>query len=227
MTDKERYKQLKIENDEKLSTLIDSYHFIGHTYLLKARGYATKNLDTEARIKDVLDELVSFCERGLPAPMAIPNTSEYIEGKVKLLTKASDKNEKVKSIIWTVVIFTIIIASVLFGLWLRKANYLEKPTNIKHTIVDKNIVLEWDSVKGATKGYSIYYIDDTGNKSEIIMVPESQTEKVTYIYESLDITKSYTFYIYANEVTTENTYVELTILLYQSETAEYKYTPGE
>lgn len=227
MTDKERYKQLKIENDEKLSTLVDSYHFIGHTYLLKARGYATKNLDTEARIKDVLDELLSFCERGIPAPMAIPNTSEYVEGKIKLLTKASTKNEKVKSIIWTVVTFTILIGFVLFGLWMREGNYLDKPQNIKHTKVDNALVIEWDKVENANAGYSVYYEELSGTKSEIKQVDQTNTEKVTLIIEGLDLSKTYTFYIYANEVSTQNAYVEKTVLYYQSETTEYIYTPGE
>ena len=116
MTDKERYKQLKEENDAKMNTLVDSYHFIANNYVLKARGYAEKSLDTEARIKDVLDELISFCDKGMPAPMAIPNTNEYIKEKISLLAKRKETGEKVKSIIWTVVFFAFIVSAVCLGL---------------------------------------------------------------------------------------------------------------
>ena len=225
MTDKERYRQLKKENDEKVATFIDAYHFIAHTYLLKARGYAEATLDTEARIKDVLDELQDFCDKGMLAPMAIPNTTEYIEGKVKMLTKKSEKGKKVKTIIWNVAFFSFIASVVIFGLILRSKNVLTKPSNISHAIVENEIHLSWDRVPDAESGYTIYYIDERGIESEHIEVSQVsiEQERVVYIY-NLDTQKEYTFYIYANDVTT-GVAEEILYKYYRSEVAEYKYTP--
>lgn len=218
-----RYKELKKENNQKLETLTDTYKHIAHTYMLKARGYAENSLDTEARIKDVLDELVDFCEKGLPAPMAIPNMSEYIESKVVLLAKKSNKKEKVKSIIWTTVFAAFILSIIAFGLWLRSGNKLEKPQNISHTISGNSIIISWDVEKYASEGYTIYH----NNSKEEITVEQPETgERVSYTFEGLDTTKEYIFYIYANQVT--NTTNESAIIIYYgSKVAEYKYTPGE
>lgn len=225
MTDKERYQQLKKENDAKVATFIDAYHFIAHTYILKARGYAEASLDTEARIKDVLDELQDFCDKGMLAPMAIPNTTEYIEGKVKMLTKKSDKNKKVKTIIWNIAFFSFIASVVIFGLILRSKNVLAKPSNISHAIVEKEIHISWDRVPDAENGYTIYYIDERGVECEHTEVSQVSVEqdRVTHIYK-LNPEKEYTFYIYANDVTT-GVSEEMLYKYYRSEVAEYKYTP--
>lgn len=227
MTDKERYRQLKKENDERVASLIDSYHFIAHTYVLKARGYAEPSLDTEARIKDVLDELEDFCDKGLLAPMAIPNTTEYIEGKITLLAKKSNVGQKVKSIIWTVVFFTFIASFIIFGLWLRKGNYLDKPTNVTHVASHNEIVLEWDKVRAATLGYAVYYVDSVGTESEHIDVAQGGEEqtRITHVFQ-LDPNKEYTFYIYCKDVV-KGTGEDMVVLYYGSEHTEYKYTPNK
>lgn len=217
-----RYKELKKENNQKLETLTDTYKHIAHTYMLKARGYAENTLDTEARIKDVLDELVDFCEKGLPAPMAIPNMSEYIESKVVLLAKKNSKKEKVKSIIWTVLFIASILLVIGFGLWLRSENYLKKPKNIEHSVTGNEITISWDVEKYASEGYTIYY-DDEKNKVTVEQ-PES-ADRVSYTF-NLDPSKEYTFYIYANQVTNNNN-ESAVIIYYGSEVAEYIYTPGE
>ena len=57
MTKKERYKELIKENNNVLNALSDDYRKVGYNYVKKARGYAVKSLDTEIRIKEVLEEL--------------------------------------------------------------------------------------------------------------------------------------------------------------------------
>ena len=57
MTKKERYKELIKENNNVLNALSDDYRKVGYNYVKKARGYAVKSLDTEIRIKKVLEEL--------------------------------------------------------------------------------------------------------------------------------------------------------------------------
>lgn len=225
MTDKERYRELKKENDEKVASLIDSYHFIAHTYVLKARGYAEASLDTEARIKDVLDELLDFCDKGILAPMAIPNTTEYINNKILLLAKKSNTGQKVKSIIWTTVFFVFIASFIIFGLWLRKGNYLDKPQNVSHSVTTNEIIIEWDKVRSATLGYAIYYVDANGTESEHIDVSQGGEEqtRITYVY-NLDPSKGYTFYIYCKDVV-KGEGEEMVVLYYGSEHTEYKYQP--
>ena len=56
MTKKERYKELIKENNNVLNALSDDYRKVGYNYVKKARGYAVKSLDTEIRIKEVLEE---------------------------------------------------------------------------------------------------------------------------------------------------------------------------
>ena len=228
MTDKERYKSLKQENDDKLATFVDSYHFIANNYVLKARGYAEKNLDTEARIKDVLDELQDFCDRGLPAPMAIPNTTEYIKSKMVLLAKRKNTGEKVKSIIWTTLFITFIIATVGLGLYFRTDNPIDAPTNIKSEIVEDRIILSWDKDQKASFGYGVYYILENGKASEIIYVeqPVDESNRVKVIISDLDPSQNYVFYIFAQDVTKGEG--EDFIVIYKgSEHTKYKYSPTE
>lgn len=226
MTDKERYKQLKEENDAKMNTLVDSYHFIANNYVLKARGYAEKNLDTEARIKDVLDELISFCDKGMPAPMAIPNTNEYIKEKISLLAKRKETGEKVKGIIWTVVFFTFIVSAVCLGLIFRDYNYLDNPTNITSTVTeDGKIEITFDKVKSASFGYYIYYMEnDKETGKTYIEQPLDQNQTKVSIILDLDPEKSYEFYIYADDVT-KGEGEEFLVIYKGSEHVKYVYTP--
>lgn len=224
MDDKQRYRELKKENDDKLATLIDSYHFIGHNYVLKARGYAENSLDTEARIKDVLDELVDFCEKGMPAPMAIPNTTEYIEGKVSLLAKKKGSKEKAKNIVWTILLISFFASFIIIGLYFRQGNYLEKPSNISHTINGEEITLTWDRVSAASYGYSVYYIEN-GVESTHMMVEQTQDLETNPIYKcKIDPLKEYKFYIYCNDVT-QGENENFVVIYYGSEHTEYIYTP--
>lgn len=226
MTDKERYKQLKEENDAKMNTLVDAYHFIANNYVLKARGYAEKNLDTEARIKDVLDELIDFCDRGLTAPMAIPNTNEYIKEKISLLAKRKDTAEKVKGIIWTTVFIVFLIATVGLGLIFKDYNYLDNPTNITSTVTeDGKIEITFDKVKSASFGYYIYYMENDEEKGKTyIEQPLDQDQTKVSIILDLDPTKSYTFYIYADDVT-KGEGEEFLVIYKGSEHVKYEYTP--
>ena len=227
MDNKERYKQLKIENDEKMATLVDSYHFIANNYVLKARGYAEKNLDTEARIKDVLDELVGFCERGLPAPIAIPNTNEYIKEKISLLANRNDKGEKVKGIIWTTLFFCFIGACVLLGLFFRTDNYLDDPTNISYQITEEGkFELSWDKIRSASFGYYVYYQEGEEKKEIYVLQPLEEKETRVYCIIDIDITKEYTFYIYADDVT-KGEQEDFVVIYRGSNHIEFKYTPNE
>lgn len=226
MTDKERYKLLKEENDQKLATFIDSYHFIANNYVLKARGYAEKNLDTEARIKDVLDEIQEFCDKGLPAPMAIPNTSEYIKNKIVLLAPRKNTGEKAKSIIWTILFGVFIVSTVLLGLYFRTDNPLDAPKNIESKVVDNQIELSWDIDRKASFGYGVYYMLETGKASDVIYVdqPIGEETRVKVILKELDPCEKYVIYIFAQDVTKGEG--EDFIVIYKgSEHTKYEYNP--
>lgn len=227
MDNKERYKQLKKENDDRVASLVDSYHFIAHTYVLKARGYAEASLDTEARIKDVIDELYDFCDKGMLAPMAIPNTTEYINSKMTVLAKKKNTGEKAKSIIFSVIFFTFLGAVVIFGLVLRGFNYLDEPKNIEVTPIGGSLQVSWDKIDQATQGYTVYYIDENGEQSELFTVdqPADDKTRVSTII-NLDPTKEQTIYVYANDITTTDA-GEIIYLYKASKHVEYKYIPKE
>lgn len=226
--EKNRYNELKKENDVKLETLTDSYKHIARTYVLKARGYAEKTLDTEARIKDVLDELLDACEQQIPVFVKVPDMSGYIESKINLLAKRSNKKEKVKSIVFTVLFIGFILSVIILGLYFRSGNYLDKPDNIKHEVIDGSFTISWDIDKNASAGYIIYYETSgltTKDESIIVELP-LDSERASYTFNDIDLTKEYTFYIQASQVTS-NTNESAIIIYYASDVAEYKYTPGE
>ena len=126
-------------------------------------------------------------------------------------------------IIFTTIFITLILGVIGFGLWLRSDNFLEKPKNIEHIVVDNKITISWDVDEFASQGYTIYHNE---SKEEILVEQPKSNNRVSYTFEGLDLTKEYTFYIYANEVRSNNS-DSAVVLYFGSKTAEYKYTPGE
>lgn len=162
MTKKERYKELIEENNNVLNALSDDYRKVGYNYVKKARGYAVKSLDTEIRIKEVLEELTSFDENKLSIDSTIPNMTEYIEGNVAKLSKAPTTKAKIKEIV-AVSLFILGIASYfVINAIANKPKPLATPTNIVATITtDNTFELSWDNNSLAKEGYYIIiYINE-------------------------------------------------------------------
>ena len=96
MDNKTRYKELIKENNEAISYLSDSYQRIVLAYTKKARGFGVKSLDTEVRIKKVIEEVTEFDQKNIDVNVAIPNMTDFIEERVKLISKAPSLKFKVK-----------------------------------------------------------------------------------------------------------------------------------
>lgn len=214
-----RYKELKKENNIKASQLSSSYQKIANAYVAKARGYAVKALDTEARIKEVLDELTDFDSRGVNVAIAIPNMTDYIEEKIKHLARVNYNPSKIKSVVATSIFALVIIGFIIFGLYLRSGNVLDTPTNLQAIPHGNNIiVLTWDKVEYASAGYIVWY-SYNGKTSDKV---EAETNTCSF---NLDPNKEYIFYVYAKDVVSgsgEN----VTYIYYASDIAELEYKPS-
>ena len=184
-----RYQELKKENNELLLTLGDSYQRLADIYIKKARGFATRTEDTEVKIKDTLYILKEYSDQGILCSIAIPNESEFIEGRVKLLSKQYKDPDMVKG--W-IILSLLIVATIIWvavGQYLGRKVYFEEPTNfvVKSTEGNK-VTLSWDQVELAGE-YSLYYTVD-GNTSSTY-----RTDKLEYTF-TLEYGKTYTFYVF-------------------------------
>ncbi len=159
MDAKVRYKQLIKENNDVLNQLGDSYRRIAYNYTKKARGYGVRSLDTELKIKEVLEELTNYEQKKLDANIVIPNMTEYIENHIKELSKAPKKIIKVKELIAISVFILCIIAYFLINTYLNRKVPLGNPTNVNIQVVEKNnsnyFFLMWDENPLAKEGYTI------------------------------------------------------------------------
>lgn len=205
-----RYKELKTENDQICASLSDSYQRVALTYIKKARGYAVKNADTEIKIKETLSILEDYDTRRVPYNIAIPDVSDFIEPRIKLLSKQVKDVDKVKSIIAVSLFILAIAVWAGISIWSKKETLLATPDNLQVTTTSDGIKLSWNKVEYADEGYITYYVDSNGRQSA------SYRTMNDYYEYNVDIDESYTFYVCAIK----------TDLLGQSKPAIYDYKPS-
>lgn len=204
MDSKQRYKELIKENDSAISYLSDSYQKVAVTYTKKARGYGVKSLDTEVRIKDVIEELTTLDTKGLEVNIAIPNLSEYIEANIKKLSKAPSKKVSIKEIVAVTLFIGAILAYFAFDLFLNRKVELDTPSNVNVYVLpkDNRFYVAWDYNAYAENGYSMkIYQDGTLIKDiDVAMMIDSEN-KLQYYYSDIKYNtgSTYVFEIYAYE----------------------------
>jgi len=157
MDPKKRYKQLIKENNDELNQLSDSFRRIAYNYTKKARGYGVKSLDTEVRIKEVLNELTSYDEKHLDANIVIPNMTEYIEAHIKLLSKAPHFSIKIKEIVAVTIFILCIVGYFVANAYLNRKLPLGVPSDaiIEITEPDNYFRISWAENPFAEEGYEI------------------------------------------------------------------------
>lgn len=187
-----RYQELKKENNELLKQLGDSYIRLADIYIKKARGYGVKNEDTEVKIRDTLYILKKYSDAGALCNVVIKNESEFIEERIKLLSKQYKDPEMLKGAIILGVLVVLAVVWVVVGKYLSRKVYFEKPTGFVVSSVEENkVTLTWNSVMYA-KEYSIYYKVENNSSSTYY------SEKCEYTF-ILEEGKTYTFYLYVGE----------------------------
>lgn len=172
MDTKTRYKQLIKENNEMLNQLSDSYRRIAYNYTKKARGYGVKGIDTEVKVKAVLEELTTYDEKHLDANIIIPNMTTYIESHVKLLSKAPNISIKIKEVLAVGILILCIVGYFVLNSYLNRKRPLGVPTDAYIEIDATNAYfrLIWEENPLASEGYTI-----------VIYTKENPTETFTKI----------------------------------------------
>lgn len=184
-----RYQELKKENNELLKLLTDSYLRIADIYVKKARGYGVRNEDTEVKIRDTLYILKKYSDEGAICSIVIKNESEFIEERIKLLSKQYKDPDLIKGGIIFAVFIVLTIGWVVVGQYLSRQVYFETPTALKVSNVENNkVTISWNSVLYA-KEYCIYYEVDNNTSSTYY------SEKCEFTF-TLEQGKTYTFYVY-------------------------------
>ena len=204
----ERIQELKKENNQLLNSLGDSYLRLADIYVKKARGYGVRNEDTEVKIRDTLFILKKYSDEGALCNVVIKNESEFIEGRVKLLSKQYKDPDMLKGAIILGVLVVLAIGWVVVGKYLSRKVYFDKPTNfVVSNVEDNKVTLTWGNVLYA-KEYSIYYKVDNNSSSTYY------TEKCEYTF-TLEKGKTYTFYLYvdANDLFGKSEEVSVTYTL--------------
>lgn len=187
-----RYQELKKENDQLLNSLGDSYLRIATIYVKKARGYAVRNEDTEVKIRDTLYILKEYSDEGALCNVVIKNESDFIEGRIALLSKQYKDPEMIKGSIILAILIVACVGWVSVSNYLSRKVYYEKPSSfIVSNVEDNKVTLSWQGVSLAKK-YSIYYKVDGQTSSTYY------TEKCEYTF-TLEEGKTYTFYLYVAE----------------------------
>ena len=204
MDSKQRYKELKKENDNAISYLSDSYQKIALIFTKKARNYGVKNLDTEVRIKNVVEELTNFDLKGIETTIAIPNISEYIESNIKKVSKAPSKSVSIKEIIAVTLFIGAIVAYFAFDMFLNKKTEFESPSNVNVYVLpkDNRFYITWDHNAYAENGYSVkVYENGVEIKNiDVAMMIDKET-KLQYYYSDIKYNENstYVFEIYVYE----------------------------
>ncbi len=222
MDPKKRYKQLIKENNDELNQLSDSFRRIAYNYTKKARGYGVKSLDTEVRIKEVLDELTSYDEKHLDANIVIPNMTEYIEAHIKLLSKAPHFSIKIKEIIAVTILILCVIGYFAANAYLNRKMPLGIPNDAIIEVVepDKYFRISWSENPFAEEGYEIkIYKKDKSTEPIIKNITKSVIDgkQICEIKElSYDGTSTYIFEIKA-KATDEYKESEVLTLTYPKE----------
>lgn len=211
MDNKTRYKELIKENDQTISYLSNSYQTIALAYTKKARGFGVKSLDTEVKIKKVLEELTTYDTKYIEVNIAIPNMTVYIEEHIKLISKAPSKKYKIQEIIAVSLLILGIIGYFIINRACSKEIKLGEPINV---VIDVNATknncfyLTWQANEYADNGYTMkIYKDDVLEKEVQIakQVKDVSDEFVGTQYYQTDIIYKngsvYKFEIYANATT--------------------------
>ena len=157
MDTKTRYKQLIKENNQTMTYLSDSYQRIANNYMKKARGYGVKSIDTEVKIKAVLEELTSYNEKNIDAHIAIPNMTDYIEQHIQELSKAPNISFKIKEIIAVGILIILIVGYYVINCQFNKKRPLAAPQDVVISVIGDNqhFYLEWTHNPLAQNGYRI------------------------------------------------------------------------
>lgn len=220
MDSKQRYKEIIKENDLDISYLSDSYQNVANIFSKKARGYGIKSLDTEVKIKEIVKEITDYDQKGIPVNIAIPNVSEYIETKMKQVSKAPSSKDKVKEIIAVSIFLLIIAGYFVINFMINKKIPLDAPTDVNATIVTNNnqnyFYLEWKYNNLATEGYNLKVIIDDEIVKDIVVLKNVDTTTNMQFIELKDVlydsTKTYIFEI---STAANDTYKESEITRYQ------------
>lgn len=209
MDQKTRYKQIIKENNEVLNALGDSYRRIAYNYTKKARGYGVKSVDTEIKIKAVLEELTQYEEQRLEANTVIPNMTDYIEGHIQELSKAPNLSIKIKEIVAVGILILCVVGYFVLNAYFNRKRPLGVPADTivqVITVSDKNyFCLMWEENPLASEGYTIKVYKEDGSMEPYTKVIRKNVDantgkQMSEIKEiSYDGTSTYIFEIMANE----------------------------
>lgn len=157
MDTKTRYKQLIKENNQTMTYLSDSYQRIANNYIKKARGYGVKSIDTEVKIKVVLEELSSYDQKSIDANIAIPNMTNYIEQHIQELSKAPNISFKIKEIVAVGILIILIAGYYVINCQFNKKKPLAAPQDVVISVIGDNqhFYLEWTHNPLAQNGYKV------------------------------------------------------------------------
>lgn len=157
MDTKTRYKQLIKENNQTMTYLSDSYQRIANNYIKKARGYGVKSIDTEVKIKVVLEELSSYDQKNIDANIAIPNMTNYIEQHIQELSKAPNISFKIKEIVAVGILIILIAGYYVINCQFNKKKPLAAPQDVVISVIGENqhFYLEWTHNPLAQNGYKV------------------------------------------------------------------------
>lgn len=157
MDTKTRYKQLIKENNQTMTYLSDSYQRIANNYIKKARGYGVKSIDTEVKIKVVLEELSSYNQKNIDANIAIPNMTNYIEQHIQELSKAPNISFKIKEIVAVGILIILIAGYYVINCQFNKKKPLAAPQDVVISVIGDNqhFYLEWTHNPLAQNGYKV------------------------------------------------------------------------
>lgn len=157
MDTKTRYKQLIKENNQTMTYLSYSYQRIANNYIKKARGYGVKSIDTEVKIKVVLEELSSYDQKNIDANIAIPNMTNYIEQHIQELSKAPNISFKIKEIVAVGILIILIVGYYVINCQFNKKKPLAAPQDVVISVIGDNqhFYLEWTHNPLAQNGYKV------------------------------------------------------------------------
>lgn len=212
MDTKTRYKQLIKENNDMLNKLGDSFRRIAYNYTKKARGYGVKGIDTEVKIKAVLEELTTYDENHLDANIIIPNMTEYIESHIKQLSKAPNISIKIKEVLAVSALILCIIGYFVLNSYLNRKRSLGVPTDaiVEVDSTSDYFRLIWEENPLASEGYTIKIYKEDGSMEPFTKIVKKNVDsnsgkQISEIKEIIyDGVSRYIFEIQANETNDYN-----------------------
>lgn len=212
MDTKTRYKQLIKENNDMLNKLGDSFRRIAYNYTKKARGYGVKGIDTEVKIKAVLEELTTYDENHLDANIIIPNMTEYIESHIKQLSKAPNISIKIKEVLAVSALILCIIGYFILNSYLNRKRSLGVPTDaiVEVDSTSDYFRLIWEENPLASEGYTIKIYKEDGSMEPFTKIVKKNVDsnsgkQISEIKEIIyDGVSRYIFEIQANETNDYN-----------------------